>query len=237
MTSTKKTRGVLINLGEDGRELIKLRMDGTIFGREKADIILSDSEVSSTHFQIQNIDGSYHLFDMNSSNGTFLNNQKIVKGTLKEGDVIRAGKTSFRFILKEEQTVRHIPTLFQSSQISKSHNSIVDTMIEGELGGGETPTFVIKVTYPSQKSEIIEIFENETFIGRASSFGSFDQDPEISRRHLKIKLNDSGEIFIEDQGSTNGSYLNGEKIKGIHRVDTGDTVKVGGCLLRIKATK
>ena len=69
MSTKSKMRGVLIYVsGDRKREMIKLRRDGTIFGREKADIIIDDTEVSSTHFQIQNIDESYHIFDMNSSN-------------------------------------------------------------------------------------------------------------------------------------------------------------------------
>ena len=47
--------------------------------------------------------------------------------------------------------------------------------------------------------------------------------------------NDNGEIFIEDQGSTNGSYLNGKRITGMHLVRPQDEVKVGTSLLHIKA--
>ena len=234
MSTKSKMRGVLIYVsGDRKREMIKLRRDGTIFGREKADIIIDDTEVSSTHFQIQNIDESYHIFDMNSSNGTFLNDQKIIKATLKEGDELRVGQTKFHFSLKEEKSVRNIPTLLQGSQ-SKSHNSIVDTLIAEELQSNRSVLFVVKIVYGNGESESVDISQRETFVGRASTFGKFDQDPEISRRHLKIKLNTSGEIFVEDQGSTNGSYLNGRRIKGIHRVKGTDSISVGSCKIQIK---
>lgn len=232
----KEKRGVLVCIsGKRKDEIVKLRRDNTIFGREKADIIVSDAEVSATHCQVQNIDDNYHIFDMNSSNGTYLNGERIVKAKLVEGDVIEIGKTSFRFALEDEKNVRHIPTLFTSSSAKskdKTH-SLVDTLIEDELNSSKHVQLIIKVVYGNGHKEVIELQQKVAFIGRASSFGQFDQDTEISRKHLMIKLNDTGEIFVEDQGSTNGSFINGEKINGMHIVKASDEIKVGKCLLSI----
>ena len=197
-------------------------------------MIVSDAEVSATHFQIQNIDDCYHIFDMNSSNGTYLNGERIVKAKLNEGDVIEVGKTSFRFALEDEKNVRHIPTLFSASRKGKDRSaSLVDTLIEDELKSAKHIQMVINVTYGDQSKESIELQQKVAFIGRASSFGRFDQDTEISRKHLMVKLNDTGEIFVEDQGSTNGSFINGKKISGMHIVSKNDQITVGQCVLSI----
>ena len=234
MAKKLKRRGVLIyQSGEQASEMVKLRLDGTIFGREKADVVIKDKEVSSTHFQIQKIGDEYHIFDMNSSNGTFLNGQKVVKGKLHEGDSIRVGKTLFQFVLKDETKVRHIPTLFQSGAPTKSHNSIVDTIIDRELSEESSQPIVIEVRYGDGIEEVYTLTESIVYIGRASSFGRFDKDPEISRKHLLIKKNDSDEIFVEDQGSTNGSFINGQKMSGMHRISQADVVQVGLCRLKI----
>jgi pSer/pThr/pTyr-binding forkhead associated (FHA) protein len=215
--------------------LVKLRRDNTLFGREKADIIVSDAEVSSTHCQIQCIEESYHIFDMNSSNGTFLNGQRIVKAKLKEGDIVEIGKTVFRFALEDEKNVRHIPTLFTSSRKQDRNHSLVDTLIERELNQANKVHLEIMVQYGNSNRETLQLHQKIAFIGRASSFGHFDQDTEMSRKHLLIKLNDTGEVFAEDQGSTNGSFLNGQKMSGMHRVQPTDEVRVGRCILRIIA--
>lgn len=226
--SEKNRRGVLLCLtGRLAQEMFKLRLDGTIFGREKADVIIDDNEVSSTHFQIQIIKNGYHLFDMNSSNGTYLNGQKVVKAKLSDGDHLKVGKTEFQFKMIDEQNVRHIPTLFQTTQGSRSHNSIVDTLIDKELEESNHAKIVIDVTYSDGHQEVLKIPKKVLYIGRASSFGQFDLDSEISRKHLLVKLNDSGEIFIEDQKSTNGSFLNGKKISGMHKINPNDVIKVG----------
>jgi pSer/pThr/pTyr-binding forkhead associated (FHA) protein len=56
---------------------------------------------------------------------------------------------------------------------------------------------------------------------------------EISRKHLLIKLNDHGEVFVEDQGSTNGTYLNGAKIKGMHPLNASDTIRLGSIEVKV----
>ena len=232
----KDKRGVLVCIsGKSQNELVKLRRDNTIFGREKADIIVTDLEVSATHCQIQCIEDTYHIFDMNSSNGTFVNGQRIVKARLKEGDILEIGKTVFRFGLEDEKNVRHIPTLYSSTKKQDKASSLVDTLIERELKQASKVYLEIVVTYGNNHRETIELHQKLVYIGRASSFGHFDQDTEISRKHLMIKLNDTGEVFIEDQGSTNGAFLNGQKITGMHRVQATDEVRVGRCILRIVA--
>lgn len=232
----KPKRGVLICIsGEMKQEIVKLRRDATIFGREKGDIKIKDSEISSTHCQIQNIDGNYHIFDMNSSNGTFINDEQVVKAKLKDGDIVKLGQTQFRFTLEDEKKVRHIPTLFKTPSTSAdSTNSLVNTLIDRELSTSQHIYMTLHVTYGNGKKETININQRQIFIGRASSFGLFDQDPELSRKHLLVKLNETGEIFIEDQKSTNGSFLNGKKIHGMHIISDKDIIKVGLSTIHIK---
>jgi pSer/pThr/pTyr-binding forkhead associated (FHA) protein len=219
-------------------EVIKLRRDATIFGREKGDILINDHEISSTHCQIQNINGSYHLFDMNSTNGTFVNNERVVKSKLNPGDTITIGQTTFRFEMEQESRVRHISTIFKSRDqrgMTDTKVSLVDTLIEGELKGSQIITVILNITYGDGTKDEVELKQRSFFIGRASSFAKFDQDPEMSRKHLLVKVNDSGEIFIEDQGSTNGSFLNGKRLQGMHIVRPNDEVRVGSILLRCRA--
>jgi len=235
-----KQRGVLYGVdGKGSGQAIKLRRDATLFGREKGDILIEDHEISSTHCQIQNINGVYHVFDMNSTNGTFVNKERIVKSRLTSGDIITVGQSSFRFQLEDEAQVRHIATIFKSKEkrsLSDSKApSLVDTLIEGELRSTHSESIELRITYQDGTKEEVELNQKTLFVGRASSFGKFEQDPEISRKHLLVKLNDTGQVFIEDQGSTNGSFLNGKRITGMHLVQPEDQVKVGTAVIKIRA--
>jgi pSer/pThr/pTyr-binding forkhead associated (FHA) protein len=228
-------RGILYVISAKGvKDAVKLRRDATIFGREKGDVVINDHEISSTHCQIQNINYSYHIFDMNSTNGTYVNNERVVKSKLNDGDVITVGQSSFKFMLENESSVRHIATIFKSrDNPSESKSSLVDTLIESEMRTTQNHRLVISIKYMDGSGEEVVLNQRSLYVGRASSFGRFETDPEISRKHLLVKVNDSGEVFIEDQGSTNGSFLNGKKIKGMHLVRPQDEVKVGTSLLRI----
>jgi serine protease Do len=66
-------------------------------GRENADIVLDDGEVSRRHAVVRRVDGAIEISDANSANGTFVNGSRI-DGTsrLADGDVVRLGKTSMK---------------------------------------------------------------------------------------------------------------------------------------------
>ena len=53
-----------------------------------------------------------------------------------------------------------------------------------------------------------------------------DDDPYISKVHAKVFVRD-GRLVIEDQGSTNGTWINGVKV-WVHVLDAGaDVVRLG----------
>lgn len=238
--SVAEKRGVLyVVYGKLPGETLKLRRDATIFGREKGDVLIEDTEVSSTHCQIQCINSVYHIFDMNSTNGTMVNNERVVKAKLKEGDLITIGKTTFKFGLEEEARLSHISTIFRSAHktLSEGRTSVIESIIEQELSDDDFPSVLLEISYADGDKEKIELRQKSIFIGRASSFGRFDRDQELSRRHILIKTNETGEIFVEDQGSTNGSYINGKRITGMHQIRPADTIKIGSIQIKVQAIK
>jgi pSer/pThr/pTyr-binding forkhead associated (FHA) protein len=94
-------------------------------------------------------------------------------------------------------------------------------------------SLILSIKYADGHREQIELPQKQVYLGRATSFGRFESDVELSRKHVLIKLNDHGEIFAEDQGSTNGTFLNGTKIKGMHLVKPQDTLRLGKIEVRI----
>ncbi len=75
----------------------------TTIGRaSNNEIQLEDITVSSQHCRIIPQDKKFYLVDLQSTNGTFLNEKKIKKSEVVEGDIIRVGETQFLF--KIEQT-------------------------------------------------------------------------------------------------------------------------------------
>lgn len=69
-------------------------------------------------------------------------------------------------------------------------------------------------------------------IGRGDACDLRLQDTYLSSRHARI-ANDDGDLSIEDLGSTNGTYVNQELVKGRVHLERGDVVQVGGVLFEV----
>jgi len=71
-------------------------------GRDRSNsLVLDDRMVSRNHALIQKIKDAYFVRDLNSSNGTFINNLRIPKDKyfkLQKNDLIRIGKVEISII-------------------------------------------------------------------------------------------------------------------------------------------
>jgi|WetSurMetagenome_2_1015567.scaffolds.fasta_scaffold136089_2 hypothetical protein len=68
-----------------------------ISGGQSADIIINDPAISSPHCLILFRDGKFKIKDQLSTNGTKINGDSIEEGELKDNDVLKLGKTEFKF--------------------------------------------------------------------------------------------------------------------------------------------
>jgi hypothetical protein len=59
------------------------------------------------------------------------------------------------------------------------------------------------------------------------------EDPEVSRRHAVLRRSD-GSVMVEDLDSTNGTFVNGERIRSPIAVGPGDQIRVGQTTLEIE---
>ncbi|MEZ6138220.1 MAG: FHA domain-containing protein [Pirellulaceae bacterium] len=85
------------------------------FGRTSASdwSFEDDGHMSSVHFEVANLGDSAEVRDRGSTNGTWLNNQKIQSQKLREGDRLRAGKTVL--------TVEFMQPLVQAEVVGGTH--------------------------------------------------------------------------------------------------------------------
>ncbi len=80
---------------------------GTTIGRRDGDLILDDPKVSGSHAKFTMEKEQFFLWDLASSNGTYVNGKKIRKATLlAENDVIKIGETLFVVKLLEPEPKR-----------------------------------------------------------------------------------------------------------------------------------
>ena len=86
------------------------------------------------------------------------------------------------------------------------------------------------VTQGSLTGQRLEL-EGELVIGREGVALTID-DPELSRRHAAVRPVDGG-FEVEDLGSLNGTFVNGQRIEGPTKLSGGDTIKLGQNVLEL----
>lgn len=69
-----------------------------IIGRTKSDLTLEDSKVSRQHANIQKRDDGYHFTDLNSSNGSYINELQVQNKILSRDDIIKVGDTLLKVV-------------------------------------------------------------------------------------------------------------------------------------------
>ena len=71
-----------------------------------------------------------------------------------------------------------------------------------------------------------ELAKDEISIGRGTTNDIVVHDTEVSRKHARLTLQ-SGGYLIEDAGSTNGTYVDGQRLIGPHLLRPGETIYLG----------
>ena len=95
---------------------------------------------------------------------------------------------------------------------------------------------VVVVYAGTQLGRVFPLIPGVNVLGRAPSVDIALVDEEVSRTHAWITLGPSPEeITIEDQGSTNGTILNGQAITGKVALTAGDRIALGNHVLKLVA--
>jgi hypothetical protein len=100
---------------------------------------------------------------------------------------------------------------------------------------GLTPARFLVVSSPElNEGSTIEV-SSPTVVGRDAQSGiRLDRDEFASGQHARIEPRPEG-AWIDDLGSTNGTFLNGKKLKRAKLAKTGDVIKIGATELQVQS--
>ena len=98
-TNPPTGRLIALNPADPGLREFVLHKDQVLVGSAPTDdLVISDGTVSRHHASVTNREGRYELADLNSTNGTFVNGQRLAGSTwIDKGDDIRFGEARFVF--------------------------------------------------------------------------------------------------------------------------------------------
>jgi pSer/pThr/pTyr-binding forkhead associated (FHA) protein len=189
----------------------------TSIGREPDNDIVIDSYEISRHHCLIITDERHNVFvkDLNSLNGTFINNKRINRIQVEQYDILQIGDESFVFIddvsNKQKKEKENIKTNLQSILLNEYSKEKIDGI-------------TIRITEESAKE--LHFPSNSIYtIGRLQFSDIVIEDESVSRTHATIDVREN-RVVITDSHSTNGTSVNGEEITQKILKD-GDTIGIG----------
>jgi pSer/pThr/pTyr-binding forkhead associated (FHA) protein len=236
---TGATGGRIVCL-TDGREYT---MTGPtlVFGRDAgSDIVVTGTEVSRRHAEIQSTPEGYVLNDL-SVNGTYVNGDRMGRQyQLARADVIRIGHDEFRFYADVASPPargrRSVPPVTAPQPPTGAGARLSDTLMgmpQPVPSVTDTPTqpqvaplASLLVRSGAMKGRRLAVKVPVVNIGRADFNDVVISDPSVSTSHAKLQRRDDVWI-LTDLGSTNGTFVEGERLSGEVALGPGTTVKFG----------
>lgn len=98
---TDRKLSLAVIQGANSGEIFQISRPQMVIGRGDVDITVNDIEASRAHARIDVIGSRVVLRDLNSTNGTFVNDEKINAANLENQSEFRIGSTIFMLILTD----------------------------------------------------------------------------------------------------------------------------------------
>ncbi|HYV60446.1 MAG TPA: FHA domain-containing protein [Acidimicrobiia bacterium] len=85
----------------------------------------------------------------------------------------------------------------------------------------------LRIIEPAARRGETHTIDREVTVGRGGGCALvLSDDTYVSQLHARL-FQQNGEGYVEDLGSTNGTYVNGKQISGVTRLKRGDQVQFG----------
>lgn len=90
----------------------------------------------------------------------------------------------------------------------------------------------LRIVEPEESRGQVHELPDEVTVGRAAGCGVRVEDAYTSSIHARVFRRDGG-LWVEDLGSTNGTWVNAQRVTGPTRIGRGDLVQVGGTVFEV----
>jgi diguanylate cyclase (GGDEF)-like protein len=134
-----------------GSELVRLRSERTLIGREPScDVPLDDHSVSRMHAAIDSLENGYQLVDLNSTNGTYVDDAIVESPVeLTGGELIRTGNVILKFMSALDQEAQYhavVHELMTRDSLTNTFNrSYIIPLISKELAACRRRTRTLSI--------------------------------------------------------------------------------------------
>ncbi len=202
------------------------------------EIPIASISISRRHVRIeQDASGQYIISDLNSLNGTFVNNKKIKEFALSDGDKITIGKYSMLFELGAEsaETTEVAPASHEPNVMAADQVSSDDADVE-ELGPvpapplGNEDSSSAGVLIETNKHVVYKLDKPAMTIGSSEKDDIFVDGFLITDGHVLIEKDDEG-TWIHANKLMGRFKINGKKVNK-HKLKHKDRIEIGSSTFR-----
>lgn len=197
----------------------------TVLGRDPGvDIVINSNGVSRRHARITQQGEQYFIEDLGSSNGTYVNGQRIVSRVQLSGDVqVQLGQgVVMRFALPSSATVLMTPP-----QAEQGMATMLESSMDFPASSAPPTAPKLLVTVGNgPTTEHVLTAEMITF-GRAANNGIVLNSPIVSRQHGQLRRSPAGYQLIPSPRAGNPVTFGGQSISGSHNLQDGDHFYIG----------
>jgi hypothetical protein len=131
-----------------------------------------------------------------------------------------------------EEDENYAPNVSNWRESTTFFRESVKTNLSGEDRLGRNPDYFLEIIEGPDKGQKVSLQDADVVIGRHGQCDLVLHDPEVSRRHMKLASGENG-WWLDDLGSTNGSFVNGQRIT--HQTAApGDRIQIGQSVLVIQ---
>jgi serine/threonine protein kinase len=124
--------------------------------------------------------------------------------------------------------------LAEALHVAIAPSTTAEAIIErtAPAGVGQVSAVLVALDGPLVGQQILVTTLPYT-IGRTSGNVLRLDDGLVSREHAYFEMREDRGMWIVDLGSSNGTFVNGQRVDGARRLAEGDTVTIGGTVLRV----
>lgn len=98
------------------------------------------------------------------------------------------------------------------------------------------PEYALRVSSGLTQGALVPLGKKKNILGRSFRACLPLEDERVSREHAQILMRE-GKFFLSDMGSTNGTFLNNEEVKGEVEIKSGDVIRIGNSIFRLETMK
>jgi len=210
----------------DGREYV-ITGASLVFGREAGcDVVVAGKDVSRRHAEIVQTPRGYLVVD-SSTNGTFVNEEQVQgQRILARTDVIRIGEEQFRFYAEAAPLTASSPP----AAPGVSPEQLKLTMHGMEAAAPARPSGAVFAAFLVRSGGLmgqrLPVKTPVVNLGRADYNDIVLPDPSISTSHAKLQRREGVWVLV-DLESTNGTFVEGERVQGEAPLGPGAMVRLG----------